>query len=156
MSKHDDLIDRAARDLMRGDPSVRLRQMVRARIDRRRAWPTVAAWIPTLAGVGAVVLALFAWWPAVEPPPPQPVAVVTPAPAPATAASQPAPLIETVAATQPQARPRRRLTRPARALDPIAPMVIEPMTTPLMAVGTSSGVMPIEIDDLRIEPLQVQ
>ena len=49
-----------------------------------------------------------------------------------------------------------RVTPPTRPLEPIDPLVIEPMTMPLMAVSASSGEMPIEIDDLRIEPLQIQ
>ena len=152
----DGVTDAAAHAMTRGEPSAQLRMTVRARIDNRRAWPAVAAWVPVLAGAAAVALAVFASWTPVEPPPPHTVAVTTPAPAPTISASPLAPTIETAAVAPLPAVPRTRVTRPAGALDPIAPMVIEPMTTPLMAVGTSSGVMPIEIDDLRIEPLQIQ
>ena len=152
----DDVIDAAAHAMTRGEPSVRLRQTVRARIDNPRAWPALAAWLPALAGAATVVFAVFAWWTRVEPPPAQPVAATTPALAPQVAPTQRAPRLEIAAVTPPPAIPRPRVSRPVRALDPITPIVIETMTTPLMAVGTSSGEMPIEIDELRIEPLQIQ
>ena len=47
------------------------------------------------------------------------------------------------------------LEPPFEELEPlIPPITIEPLETKLIAVGPSSGVMPIEIEPLRIEPLQ--
>lgn len=151
--RDDELIDAAAHAMTRGEPSAQLRIAVRARIDTR-TWPAVAVWPPAVAVAAAVALAVVVWWPPFEPAPPQPAAVVTPAPA--TVAPPAVSRIETSATTPPKAVPRTHVTRSVRPLDPIAPLVIEPMTTPLIAVTTSSGVMPIEIDDLQIEPLQVQ
>src|SRR5215212_7855775 len=105
----DDLIDAAAHAMTRGEPSVQLRHKVRVHIDKPAAWPAVVAWVPALAGATAMVLAVLAWWTPAEPPPPQPVAIATPAPQ--TAPPQPAPRIA-IAATQPQAPPRSRVTRP--------------------------------------------
>ena len=38
----------------------------------------------------------------------------------------------------------------------IDPIMIEPITTVQIAIDVSSGVMPIDIEPLRIEPLQGQ
>ena len=38
----------------------------------------------------------------------------------------------------------------------VEPLVIEPISVPLMAVDASSGVMPIEIMEMQIEPLRIQ
>src|SRR5689334_9770529 len=59
---HDDLIDRAARDLTRGEPSARLRQGVRARIGQRRGW-SIPAMVPAFAGAAAlVIVAVLVQW----------------------------------------------------------------------------------------------
>lgn len=149
----DAVIDAAAQSMTRGEPTAQLRTTVRARIERNQApwrlWGRVA-----MAGAAAFLLIVVARTfsgsggesdQARHTPVQQ--TVIAPRVEPAVDEVSPPPRVAQVT------RPRRR---PTRALDPIAPLVIEPMTTPLMAVGTSSGVKPIEINDLRIEPLQIQ
>jgi len=52
--------------------------------------------------------------------------------------------------------PRPTSARKSQRKLEVEPLVIEPIRMPLIAIDSSSGVMPIEIEDLRIEPLQVQ
>jgi hypothetical protein len=162
-SRTDDLINLAAHAMTRGEPSLQLRREIRARIDSPRTWRGLSMWVPAVTGVAAVVLALFIWWGRVQAPPPPQVAVAPPVPTPVVRpvprldapGLSPDPYYRAAPGDRAEA-PRPRVTRPSRPLEPIEPLAIEPMTTPLMAVGTSSGEMPIEIDDLRIEPLQIQ
>jgi hypothetical protein len=174
MSTHDDeLIDRAAHAMTRGEPSDRLRHTVRARIEagrpgsatrtRHRAWWHLPAWVPASAAVMAVVIvgviaAGRAW---LGPPDtPRPTAVVgrtlsgPPAPTPGLRESTARPGLPPAGVRESSARPAPRRT-PQRRLE-VEPLVIEPIRMPLIAIDSSSGVMPIEIEDLRIEPLQVQ
>ena len=173
MSTHDDeLIDRAAHAMTRGEPSDRLHHAVRARIETSRprietgrpgveiGRPGLAKqarhlWMP-LAAAAAIVLAVVVGRALLGPPDaPRPTEVASAPAAPpglrestATPAPSPAGLRES------SARPARGRT-PQRKLE-VEPLVIEPIRMPLIAIDSSSGVMPIEIEDLRIEPLQIQ
>lgn len=169
----DELIERAAHALTRGEPSYRLRQVVRTRIEQRRPayavdagdpWPrrtqgrhfswqqTRRVWIPATAGV-AIVLAIIAGRTSfdsrLEPLQPAQAAI---APQPTVLVPAPEPSPRAVEA------PRRiKESRPSRTRAIVVdPLIIEPITVPLIAVGSGSGVMPIEIEPLQIEPLQPQ
>jgi hypothetical protein len=70
-------------------------------------------------------------------------------------ASAPAPLL--VAEQEPGTPVRpNRLRRTSRRVIADDPLVIDPISVPLIAVDSSSGVMPIRIEPLQIEPLQRQ
>ena len=147
----DDLIDTTAYAMTRGEPTPHLRTTIRARIERNQApwalWRKVAT-----AGAAALLLIVVAWTlsgPGAE------TEKGRPTPVEQTAIAPPlAPVVDNLSPPPRVAQVTRPPRRPTRALDPIAPLVIEPMTTPLMAVETSSGVMPIDIDPLQVEPLQ--
>jgi hypothetical protein len=149
LERRDDLISVAARDLTAGRPSPQLRYRVRSRIARtparRMLWP---AWVG-LAGVAAAVLALFIMWSRPQPAPDQQIAVAVPQVGPADPRAPGEPIPTPVAAPDAAAlvpvRPTR-VTRPAPAIEPIDPLVI----------GTPAGVMPMELEDLQIEPLQIE
>ena len=164
----DALIDDAARRLVAGEPSSALRSSVRDRIGARRpAW----SFVPALAGavVLLVVAVLVGRGPVgrtllgpggadrVRPPDERPG--IERAAAPALQLDEPA-------AIQPAPIPARQFTRRvAKVISPpaeeeeslIPPIAIEPLkTVPLdvqIAVDVSSGVMPIDIAPLQIEPL---
>ena len=153
----DDPINIAARDLTMGEPSAQLHHRVRSRI-ARPGGVSRPTWIG-VAGAAAAVLALFIFSDRPQIPPDQRSAVAVPQAPPAgqqdSAEPPPTQVVVPVAAKAPPVgQPRTR--RPTRSLEPIEPLVIEPMTLPLIAIGTSSGVMPIEMDDLHIEPLQIE
>jgi hypothetical protein len=151
----DAAIAAAAQALTSGEPSAALRGGVRDRIGRRRtAW-----WFVPAAAVAAAVLAAIILGRATPPAPGAPVNQPTPA----------APALVSVPAPQPQRRPvdeavavvppMRRLAAPfepvVEELEPlIPPIAIPPLETTQIVVDVSSGVMPIEIEPLRIEPLQ--
>ena len=152
---HDDeLIDRAAHAMTRGEPSARLRQAVRVRIDNG----TQRLWIPALTSVAALVVlaATMVWMPRSGRQATSPAsAVVTPPPA-VVSRVEPR-VVESPAATPPaSAPPVRRAPRPAPRIAVIDPLLIEPLSVPLMTVETNSGAMPMEIQPLQIEPLQPQ
>jgi hypothetical protein len=169
----DELINRAAHGMTRGEPSSRLREAVRTRIDRgtpgfvvagpagrvRHFWEKQARhfWVPALTGAAIVVLAVVAArslsGPRVEllsstriGDVPLVISPVTLQPA------SPAPIGEQVETSVRAGGPRRT---PQRAIV-VDPLVIEPISVPLIAVESGAGVMPIEIEPLRIEPLQPQ
>jgi len=160
----DALIDDAARRLVAGEPSSSLRRSVLGRIGRRRsAWWSFA---PALAGSALVAIAIVgrSFLDPVEDSSQKPTIARTDAERPASGvASQPA----AVTLTQPERIDARQFTRRlAAALPPppaeeeslIPPITIEPLApVPLsavqIAVDESSGVMPIEIAPLQIEPL---
>ena len=168
---HDDeLIDRAAHAMTRGEPSDRLRPDVRARIEKgpsrlgapepwRRWKQTLRFWIPALASAAAIVVlaATMVWRPESG----RPATVSAPgtvAPAPAVVSRVEPPVVESPAvsaAPAPQAR-RARATSTAPRIAVIDPLQIEPLSVPLMAVDANSGAMPMEIQPLQIEPLQPQ
>jgi len=151
-SRTDAVVDAAAQALTSGEPSAQLRMAVRARIERNHSpWPIWGrAAVACAAALLLIVAALTLSDPRGEPdrtrPAPVEQTAAAPRVAPAVADGSPSPRVA-------QGTPPRR--RPTRALESIDPLVIEPIVMPLIAV-TSSGVMPIEIDDLQIEPLQVQ
>jgi hypothetical protein len=160
----DALIDEAARRLVAGEPSSSLRRSVRERIGRRRsAWSLV----PAFAGVAALLVVAVIMGRTLSGPAHGPDRVVTgerppierAAPAVASQPNEPA-------AIQPVPSAPRQLARrlaadvapPPEEESPIPPIAIEPLATePLgavqIAVDVSSGVMPIEIAPLQIEPL---
>jgi len=161
----DALIDAAARRLVAGEPSSSLRTSVRDRIERRRpVWLPVPAWGAAFAIVIAALIAgrtlldrsgdsdsvqqnnprAAVSLPAVQPPVNAgPAAPVRPA------AIQPA----RTGARQFSRRLADAITPPAEEESLIPPLAIAPLTTTQIAVDTSSGVTPIEIEPLQIEPL---
>ena len=161
----DALIDAAARRLVAGEPSSSLRTSVRDRIERRRpVWLPVPAWGAAFVIVIAALIAgrtlldrsgdsesvqqdnqrAAVSLPAVQPPVnPGPAARVRPA------AIQPA----RTGARQFSRRLADAITPPAEEESLIPPLAIAPLTTTQIAVDTSSGVTPIEIEPLQIEPL---
>lgn len=161
----DALIDEAARRLVAGEPSSSLRRSVRNGIGRR--WSAWWSFAPALAGAAMVVMAIVgrALLGPVDAPDQKPTVARTGAERPAAAvASLPADLtpIQPVRITPRQSG--RRLAAdvtvppPAEEESPIPPIAIEPLSAaPLrevqIAVNESSGVMPIEIAPLQIEPL---
>jgi hypothetical protein len=178
-SRTDALIDTAARSMTRGEPPPRLRLAIRARvvskaegrIDKRRAWPGrrsfagggwfAPVWVPALGAAVAIVLALVvgrAWLGSPDGPDKvhptnasraQEAVVIPATPVPV---EKPLPQIARI---DQSARPRvRRPTVPK--LPVVEPLVIEPLQIRRLAADTDSGVMPIDIDPLRIEPLQPQ
>ena len=160
----DALIDEAARRLVAGEPSSSLRSRVRDRIGRRRqAWFVVPAWGMAAAIVVTVVIvgrALLG--PPGEPdkvrPTNQHALIESPAVKPQDTS---APTVIQPEPSAPRQLARRRaadVAAPPEEESPIPPIAIEPLTTvPLRAVqiamDVSSGVMPIEIAPLQIEPL---
>src|SRR4051812_41774659 len=169
--RDDELIDRAAHALTRGEPSPLLRQAIRARVDAvspgrfRLGLPGKAAlvfgsrdharraWIPVVAAavlVISVVVARSLSGPRGAQLPSRQIASAYQAtppvvlqPTPALAVNRP---IVTRVATRPGRTAQRQVTADL--------LVIEPIRVPLIAVETSSGVMPIEIQPLQIDPLQ--
>ena len=158
-SERDDAIDAAisaaAEALTSAGPSAALRAGVRDRIGRRRA----AWWLVPAAAAAAVVIALVLGRLTSQPPeapgnqprPSAPALVTAPAPE-----SDNSPVDEAVSVQSP---PVRRLAAafepPVEEVEPlIPPIMIPPLETELIVVDVSSGVMPIEIEPLRIEPLQ--
>ena len=115
-------------------------------------------WVPVMAAAVVLVISVVVAWtlsgPHDAPVPSRqianasrvtPPAVLRPAPQPVAAAR---PVETPVRATRPNRTPRRTLV--------VDPLVIEPISVPLIAVDSNSGVMPIEIVPLQIEPLQPQ
>ena len=150
----DELIDAVARDLTRGEPSLQLRRRVRCRIATRGGrvlWPAWAG----MAGAAVALMTLLVMWPSPEGVPNHEVAVAVPPPQPAGQTPSPGPITApAVAAKAPISR--KPAAGAAEPLEPIDPLVIEPMTMPLIAGGSSPELVPIEMDDLRIEPLQIE
>ena len=172
----DALIDEAARRLVAGEPSSSLRSSVRDRIARRRlAWFVVPAWGMAAATVVAVLIVGRATPPhgagAVGTPgsgPPFEHGSARPTDHPATKSNVPTVALQAnePAVIQPEPSAPRQLAR-RRAADvaaapeeesPIPPITIEllataPLRAVLIAADVSSGVMPIDIAPLQIEPL---
>jgi hypothetical protein len=157
----DALIDEAARGLVAGEPSSSLRSSVRGRIGARRP---VWSFIPALAGAAALlVVAVLVGRALLGSPSERDNVRPTIERAEGVPASQP----DEPAAIQPAPIPARQFTRrlataipppPEEEESPIPPIAIEPLgTAPLeamqLAVDVSSGVTPIEIAPLQIEPL---
>jgi hypothetical protein len=175
----DELIDRAARAITRGEPSSRLRGAVRERIvpsrrgfdsartgfNRRdiaslvHAWirKTGRAWIPMTAAAILMIAAIVARSvsrPGIESLRSTQGARSLSVPLPATL--QPA---ASDAGMHGVERSSVRISGPGRTPQRslvVDPLVIEPISVPLIAVDAGSGVMPIEIEPLQIEPLQPQ
>ena len=151
----DAAIAAAAQALTSAEPSAALRAGVRERIGRRRsAW-----WFVPAAAVAAAVVAAIILGRATPPAPGAPVNQPTPA----------APVLGSVPAPQPDSRPidqavtvlppMRRLAAPfeppvEELESPIPPIAIPPLETTQIVVDVSSGVMPIEIEPLQMEPLR--
>jgi hypothetical protein len=149
--------------MMRGDPSSTLRHDVRSRIERRPSRRNKPMWIPALAGVMTLVV----------------VAVVSQRnarDAVLTSRARGVAISQTIAPAETNTPEPRQVVRieperpnvvnanvsnvlngPTDPDEPIFdPLVIAPIAVPVIAVDTSSGVMPIEIEPLQIEPLQPQ
>ena len=153
----DAVIDRAARSLTAAAPSTSLRTGVRDRIGRR--WN--ALWLVPAAAAAVVIVVAFVLGrfsspsgvPAVQPVPHPPALVTAPASVPEAAPDVRA--VPAIATLPPMRRLVSAFELPPEELEPvIPPLTIEPLETRLLSVDTSSGVMPIEIEPLRIEPLQ--
>ena len=157
----DALIDDAARQLVAGEPSSALRSSVRDRIGSRRP---VWSFVPALAGAAAllVVAVIVGRGPVgrtlLGPPSERDNVRSTIEPAAAAAALQ----SDESAAIQPAPSPAGQFTRrlatatpppPEEDESPIPLIAIEPLGAVQIAVDVSSGVMPIEIAPLQIEPL---
>ena len=158
----DAVIDATARSLTAGEPSAALRVKVRERIDHRSgAWWLTPAW----GAAAAVLVAAVVVWSFL------PGATNRPVPAERTLTQSvpgrapiPDPRVQPVSV--PAVVPARQLRAPveisAAATDqtaaelesPIDPISIAPLSTRQIAVE-ASPVMPIEIDLLEIQPLQV-
>ena len=175
----DALIDSAAREMMAAEPSASLRSGVRERIGGRRpVWSLVPAWG---VAVGVAIAALIVGR-ALSGPPGERDNVRPTIERVANPVQQP-PVVELdtrsvrlpwlaearderrrQADQTPTVRLTRRLADDVAALPdeeepPIPPIAIEPLVTIQIAVGNaiaveSSGVMPIEIEPLQIEPLR--
>ena len=163
----DALIDEAARRLVAGEPSSSLRSSVRDRIGSRRpVWLAVPAW----GAAAAVVIAVLIVGRTLSGPAGGPGPGVPTAPAPWGGVARPmieraapavASQLDEPAAIQPVPSTPRQLARrlaadvapPAEEESLIPPIAIEPLTPAQIAVDVSSGVMPIEIAPLQIEPL---
>jgi hypothetical protein len=164
----DALIDDAARQLVAGQPSSSLRRAVRDRIGSRRL-PWVFA--PVFAAAGALVIAAILVGPMLSGPPdveralrgPTVARIVRPE---RFERSERIERIERIERSERIERIERseRLERSADLSfeddEPLIPPItiepltaIEPLTSVQIAVDTSSGVMPIEIAPLQIEPL---
>ena len=155
----DALIDEAARQIVAGEPSSSLRRNVRERIGRRRlAWVLVPAW----GAAAALVIAVLILGRVLSGPPGEPGRARS---------TEERPTIDRGAvvvasqsngpdATQPARNKARQFTRRAAAVIPpppdeepiVPPIAIEPLST-AQIVDMSSGVMPIDIAPLQIEPL---
>src|SRR3954463_4771958 len=169
--RDDELIDRVAHVLTRGEPSPQLRQAVRARIDAisprllrvgllgraglafgspdqsRRVWvPVVAADVLVIS----IVVARTLSGPLDAPLPSRNMTSAYQATSPVALQPTPALVVSRPIITRVATRPGRT----AQQNPVVDPLVIEPIRVPLIAVETSSGVMPIEIQPLQIEPLQ--
>jgi hypothetical protein len=165
----DALIDEAARRLVAGEPSSLLRRRVRDRIGKRQtAW----SFVPALAGAAVLLVVAVIVGRALLGPVDRTLS--GPANGSDIVATGERPTIERAApavSSQPadvtpippvRTTPRplgRRLAAdvpvppPAEEESPIPPIAIEPLTTAQIAVDVSSGVMPIDIAPLQIEPL---
>jgi hypothetical protein len=155
--RDDDAIDAAiaaaAQALTSAEPTAALRAGVRDRIGRRRtAWRLVPVATAAAVIVGALILGRSTS--------PAPGASVDqPRPSAPARVAVPPPELENQRVVQTVASPPRRLLA---ALEPpieeveslIPPITIPPLETAQIVVDASSGVMPIEIEPLRIEPLQ--
>lgn len=149
----DAAIAAAAQALTSAAPSAALRVGVRDRIGQRRP----ARWLVPAAAVAAVAMALILGRSTPQPPgapgkqprPSVPALVAAPAPQPDNG-----PAVE-VLSSPPVRRLAAAFEPPVEELEPlIPPITVPPLETELIVVDVSSGVMPIEIEPLRIEPLQ--
>lgn len=167
----DALIDSEARQMMAGEPSASLRSAVRDRIERPRPVRSlVPAWgVAVVAAIAAVLVGRTVFVPAGPPGAPgkaRPTIELATTPG-APDESRPAIDVPTPLAVEQDSqtvRLTRRLADDVAALPPeeepaIPPIAIEPLVTIQITVGNliaveSSGVMPIEIEPLQIEPLR--
>ena len=152
----DELIDRIARAMTHGVPSTQLRQAVRTRIEQE--WTPWASreWIPASAAATLVLAAIVTWTlsgPRVEPLRSTQVATALDVTPPVPLESAPL-LVSAQLSARSDSGGASRSTR--QLITAVPPLVIEPISVPLIAVDASSGVMPIEIDPLQIEALQPQ
>jgi hypothetical protein len=163
----DRAIDAAARDLTRGEPTRQLRAAVRRRIEQRTWWK-MPIWVPVTAAAAAMVVAVVLTRNAPDAPgtssPPPEQTVASNQPAPIAPGVSPGPLPEPTrirpaarTTTRPAANSRSGSNGARASTDPLyPPLVIEPLVVARIAVDAASGVMPIELEPLQIEALQVQ
>ena len=156
----DELIATAARAMTAGEPTRALRTGVRDGITRSRSvWPLV----PALAGAAVLVAVAIVVGRALLGAPDEPAVHPTTevAMTDVTKAAGQEPVRETAAPATTQfvrattRRPVARVRPPLEDEEPvIPPIAIEPLVPTQIVVDTRSGVMPIEIEPLQIEPLQ--
>lgn len=169
----DALIDGAARQMVAGEPSSSLRSAVRDRIEHRRsAWSLS----PAIAGAAALVIAAVPVGRALLGPPGAPdppshrFGVARPTIERVAIPAPPAPSVESdtrsvrLQADQNRVRLTRRLADevavpPQEEESLIPPIAVEPLDPVQIAVGNpitvdNSGVMPIEVAPLQLEPLR--
>ena len=163
----DALIDSAARQIVAGEPSTALRSAVRKRIEHRRSpWslsPVFA--VATAAVIAAVFVGRALLGPPGAPDEARPAierAAIPVEQLPAVVAPDTGSV--RLQAAQTPVRLGRRLADdvaapPQEEEPPIAPIAVEPLEPVQIAVGNpitveSSGVMPIEIAPLQLEPLR--
>jgi hypothetical protein len=163
----DALIDGAARQMITGEPSASLRSAVRDRIEGRRP---VWSLVPALGvAVGVVIAALIVGrtlsGPDGTPNTARPTIEV--AATPGAPESRPTIDVQTPSAVE-QGSQAVRLTRrladdvaaPPQEEEPlIPPITVEPLEPVQIAVGNlitveSSGVIPIQVEPLQLEPLR--
>ena len=154
----DAAIDAAARSLIDAEPSAALRVHVRERILAASAYRRKMQWalVPVVATATVIVVALVLGG---SPSAPAVQQALQAPPPPAATPRERAPVTEiqrqAIAASLP---PMRRLVTfevPQDEVESlIPPIAIAPLETKQISVDVSSGVMPIEIEPLRIEPLQ--
>jgi hypothetical protein len=165
----DALIDSAARQMMAGEPSASLRRAVRDRIEQRRPiWLLVPAWgVAASVAVAALIVGTVLSGPPGASDPTRPIGQPTIERA-AIPVEQPpavvAPDTGSVGSPWPAEARDERLADDVAALPPadeslISPIAIAPLEPDQIAVWNpiaveSSGIMPIEIEPLQLEPLR--
>lgn len=156
--RDDDIIDRVARGLTRGEPSSRLRQAIQRRIAPRRTPWRVVRWVPAAATVLLLLVVLPRTMPAPDPhSPPEAPRATGAAVARGTKPVVPSAVAEKTPVTH--ARSREARLPPARVepMAPVPPLVdIEPLVTDPITVATSVDMVPLEIEPLHIEPLELE
>ena len=170
----DALIDHAARQIVAGEPSSSLRGAVRDRIEHRRsAWslsPAIAGAAVALVIAAVPVGRALLGPPGAPDPPSHRFGVARPTIERVAIPAPPAPSVESdtrsvrLQADQNRVRLARRLADnvaapPQEEESLILPIAVEPLEPAQIALGNpitvdSSGVMPIEVAPLQLEPLR--
>ena len=159
----DALIDEAARQMTDGEPPASLKGAVRERIGRQRS---VWALVPALAAAAALVVAVLVGRALLDAPdnrqgvrPMTERAGINAPPVQAASDAQVSPPDDRRTGLQTDwIRAEGTTDSSAEVLppvedEPIPPIAIEPLTVTQIAGDVSSGLMPIEVEPLQVEPL---